>query len=190
MKCSKPLQDVEREYCRDCESNRHYYVQGKALYEYGSVATAIYRFKYKGRKRYGEVFGEEMALNLGEYIQKIGADALVPVPVHPTRERRRGYNQAKVLAETIGNQLNIPVRSDLIRRTRKTKALKTLNPKERLNNLKNAFILDGNGVKLNTIIIVDDIYTTGSTIDAMAKVFLESGVKKVYFVVLAIGEGC
>ncbi|MBQ2400847.1 MAG: ComF family protein [Lachnospiraceae bacterium] len=190
MKCSKPLQDVEQEYCRDCESNRHYYVQGKALYEYGSVVTAIYRFKYKGRKRYGEVFGEEMALYLGEYIQKIGADALVPVPVHPTRERRRGYNQAKVLAETIGNQLNIPVRSDLIRRTRKTKALKTLNPKERLNNLKNAFILDGNGVKLNTIIIVDDIYTTGSTIDAMAKVFLESGVKKVYFVVLAIGEGC
>ena len=190
MKCSKPLRNEEQEYCRDCENNRHYYVQGRALYEYESVASGIYRFKYKGRKRCGDVFGKEMALCLGEYIQRIGADALVPVPVHPARERRRGYNQAKVLADVIGNQLNIPVRTDLIKRTRKTKALKTLNPKERLNNLKNAFILDGNGVKLNTIIIVDDIYTTGSTIDAMAKVFLESGVKKVYFVVLAIGEGC
>ena len=115
---------------------------------------------------------------------------LVPVPVHPARERRRGYNQAKVLADVIGNQLNIPVRTDLIKRTRKTKALKTLNPKERLNNLKNAFILDGNGVKLNTIIIVDDIYTTGSTIDSVAKVFLEAGVKRVYFLTLAVGEGC
>ena len=190
MKCSKPLMDKEREYCRDCESHPHYYVQGRALYEYESVARGIYRFKYKGKKSCGEVFGREMAMHLGDYIQRIGADALVPVPVHPSRERLRGYNQAKVLADTIGSELNIPVRSDLIRRTRKTKALKTLNPKERLNNLKNAFILDGNGVKLNTIIIVDDIYTTGSTIDAMAKVFLESGVKKVYFVVLAIGEGC
>ena len=55
--------------------------------------------------------------------------------------------------------------------------------------MKNAFILDRNGVKLDTVIIVDDIYTTGSTIDSVAKVLLDAGVKKVYFVVLAIGEG-
>ena len=55
--------------------------------------------------------------------------------------------------------------------------------------MKNAFILEGNGVKLNTIIIVDDIYTTGSTIDAVTKVFLDAGVKNIYFVTLAMGEG-
>ena len=101
----------------------------------------------------------------------------------------RGYNQAQVLAEALGKHLNIPVETDLVRRIRNTKALKALNSKERLNNLKNAFILSQNGVKLKTIIIVDDIYTTGSTIDAMSEVLLAAGVRDVYFIALAIGEG-
>ncbi len=189
MKCSKPLLDEEKEYCRDCEKNTHFYVQGRALYEYGSVAKGIYRFKYKGKKRYGEVFGREMALYLGDYIRRIGADALVPVPVYGPKMRRRGYNQAQVLAQSLGRQLDMPVRADLVRRIRNTRALKMLNPKERLNNLKNAFILEGNGVKLNTIIIVDDIYTTGSTIDAMSEVLLAAGVRNIYYIALAIGEG-
>ena len=190
LKCGKQLEEEEQEYCRDCKNAKHLFVQGRALYEYESVAGALYRFKYKGRKEYGRVFGEEMAFFMEDYIRRIQPDALIPVPMYSGKKRIRGYNQAQVLAEAMGEYLNLPVETGLVRRIRNTKALKSLNSKERLNNLKNAFILDGNGVKLNTIVIVDDIYTTGSTIDSVAKVFLEAGVKRVYFLTLAIGEGC
>lgn len=190
LKCGKQLSDELQEYCRDCGEKMHLFIQGRALYDYGTVAGALYKFKYKGKKEYGEIFGEEMAFFLGDYIRRIAPDALVPVPMYPAKERRRGYNQAQVLAESLGKHLNLPVEAGLVKRIRNTKALKALNPKERLNNLKNAFNLVGNGVKLNTIIIVDDIYTTGSTVDAVAEIFLKAGVKNIYFIALAIGEGC
>ena len=189
MKCGKQLIEEEKEFCSDCRKRSHYFLQGRALYDYETVAEAIYRFKYKGKREYGEVFGEEMTFYLEDYIRRIHPDVLVPVPMYPGKVRKRGYNQAQVLAATMGRCLNIPVDVHLVKRTRNTRALKALNPKERLNNLKNAFNLEGNGVKLNTIIIVDDIYTTGSTIDAVAQVFLKAGVKNIYFVTLAIGEG-
>ena len=189
MKCSKQLSDEEQEYCKDCTERDHFYKQGRALFDYRAIDRAIYKFKYKGRKEYGEILGEEMAYFLGDYIHRIKPDALIPVPMYPAKKRVRGYNQAEVLADMLGKYLNVPVRADLVKRVKNTRALKALNRKERLNNLKNAFNLEGNGVKLNTIIIVDDIYTTGSTIDAVAKVFLKAGVENIYFVTLAIGEG-
>lgn len=189
MKCGKQLSREEQEYCGDCGKKRHFFISGRALYDYGTAASAIYRFKYRGRREYGEVFGEEAAWYMGDYIRRLHPDGIVPVPMYEAKQRRRGYNQAEVLAKAIGRQLGIQVMPDLVKRTRNTKALKTLNPKERLNNLKNAFILVGNGVKLNTIIIVDDIYTTGSTVDAVARVLLDAGVENVYFIALAIGEG-
>jgi len=189
LKCGKQLAEEEREYCRDCSVRPHLYRQGRALYDYSTVAGAIYRFKYKGKREYAEVFGEELAYFLGDYIRHIQPDALIPVPMYATKERVRGYNQAKVLAKALGKHLNIPVETDLVRRVRNTRALKTLNSKERLNNLKNAFILSRNSVKLKTIIIVDDIYTTGSTIDAMSEVLLAAGVRNIYYIALAIGEG-
>ncbi len=188
LKCGKHISDAATEYCEDCENRTHFYQGGRALYEYKEVASAVYRFKYGGRQEYAKVFGEEIAFYLGEYILNLKPDALIPVPMYPSKERKRGYNQATLLARVLGKELQIPVYEKVIKRVTNTKPLKFLNPEERLNNLKKAFILEENGVKLSTIIIIDDIYTTGSTVDTMAKVFLESGVRQVYFVTLAIGE--
>ena len=188
LKCGKHISDAAKEYCEDCENRTHFYQGGRALYEYKEVASAVYRFKYGGRQEYAKVFGEEIAFYLGEYILNLKPDALIPVPMYPSKERKRGYNQATLLARVLGKELQIPVYEKVIKRVTNTKPLKFLNPEERLNNLKKAFILEENGVKLSTIIIIDDIYTTGSTVDTMAKVFLESGVRQVYFVTLAIGE--
>ena len=117
------------------------------------------------------------------------ADAIIPVPLHYKRMRQRGYNQAKLFAEALGKAWNIPVKHRLVVRHKNTQPLKQLNPAQRQNNLKKAFKLAQNDVKLKTIIIVDDIYTTGSTIDSVARVFLQAGVHKVFFVTLAIGKG-
>ncbi len=188
MKCGKKLSD-EREYCRDCAHREHAFVRGRALYEYGSVATAIYRFKYRGRREYAAYFGEEAVKVLGSFIREIAPDGLVPVPLHPARMAVRGYNQAELLAREMGKHLEIPVYGKLVRRVRNTMPLKQLNPKERENNLKKAFNMAANDVKLKKIIVIDDIYTTGSTIEAVTDVLLSGGVQDVYFITLACGAG-
>lgn len=188
LKCGKHLESEQEEYCRDCMERKHFYECGRALYDYKTIAKSLYRFKYAGRQGYAEVFGEEVAFYLGGFLRDIQPDALVPVPMHPRKEKLRGYNQSFLLAKAIGEYTEIPVYEGFIGRIRDTKPLKLLNPEERLNNLKKAFILKENGVKLKVVVIIDDIYTTGSTIDEMTKVMLTAGVQKVYFITLAIGE--
>lgn len=188
MKCGKHIADDSREYCKDCDGAVHYYMEGRALYTYKEVAKAIYRFKYGGRQEYAKVFGKEMAYYLGDYIRSVKPDALIPVPLYSHKQRQRGYNQAALLARVLGAELDIPVYENLVIRNKNTKALKLLNPEERLNNLKKAFILMENGVKLNRVIIIDDIYTTGSTMNAVAHTLLRQGTQEIYFVTLAIGE--
>lgn len=188
-RCGKKLADCEAEYCGDCRRRRHLFTAGRALYEYGDIAPALYRFKYEGRREYAGFFGRELAGQLGGYIRSLEPDGLVPIPMYPAKERRRGYNQAGLLAQAMGRELNLPVYPKLVSRIRNTRPLKELNSEERVNNLKRAFNLAKNGVKLKTIILVDDIYTTGSTMDQVSAVLLAGGCQKVYFVTLAIGAG-
>ncbi|MBO5292324.1 MAG: ComF family protein [Lachnospiraceae bacterium] len=187
-RCGKPIKDAEEEYCSDCLKRRHEFDQGAALYEYASVRESIYRFKYMGRQEYKEFYGEEISRYLGRQIREWNADLLLPVPIHAARMRKRGYNQAELLAEEIGRRLSIPVMKKTAWRVRKTVPQKGLNVSERQNNLKKAFKIRQNDVKLKTIIIIDDIYTTGSTIDALAGECRRAGAEKVYFVVLAMGN--
>lgn len=187
-KCGKHLEAEAEEYCDDCKEKTHYYDAGRALYEYASVAQSLYRFKYSGRREYAEVFGEEIAFYLKDFLREIQPDGLLPVPMYPGKERVRGYNQAALLARALGREMHLPVYEGLVQRVRNTKPLKMLNPEERVNNLKKAFILKENGVELKVVVIIDDIYTTGSTIDEIAKVLRRAGVEKIYFITLAIGE--
>lgn len=188
FKCGKHLQDEEQEYCTDCRNAEHVFIMGRALYEYHSVRDAIYRFKYSGRREYARIFAKEMAFYLGDFIKRLKPDGLLPVPIHTARHRERGYNQAAVLAGALGKELGIPVYDNLVVRKVNTKPLKNMSPGERQNSLKKAFILGENVVKLSTVIIIDDIYTTGATVDAVAEVLLTSGPMKIYFITLAIGE--
>jgi ComF family protein len=189
MKCGKMLKSAGLEYCYDCDGKTHIYDRGMALYDYKSISDSIYRFKYKGRREYASFYGEEICKYLGEEIKRLKPDALLPVPIHRKRIRERGYNQAALLAEEMSKGLRIPVMDRLIIRRRRTAPQKDLNERERQNNLKKAFKISQNDVKLNTAIIIDDIYTTGSTIDAVAEELRRAGVLKIYFVALAIGRG-
>lgn len=188
-RCGKKLADEEAEYCGDCRRRQHLFTAGRALYQYEDIASALYRFKYGGRREYALFFGRELAQQLGGYIRGLQPDGLVPVPMYAGKRRRRGYNQAQLLTEALGKELGIPVYPDLVIRNRNTKPLKELNPEERVNNLKKAFNLRQNGVKLKTIILIDDIYTTGSTMDQISAVLLAGGCQKIYSIVLAIGAG-
>lgn len=189
LKCGKPLTHEEQEYCHDCGVHRHLFDRGLALYQYQDVSDSLYRFKYKGRQEYAAYYAFCMALRCRAFIAGCHPDALVPVPIHKSRCHQRGYNQAERLARELSALTGIPVAADLICRVRKTAPMKELSAQERQNNLKRAFKICRNDVKLDTVIIIDDIYTTGSTIDAMSYELRRAGVKRIYFVTLAIGRG-
>ena len=188
MKCGKQINE-QQEYCNDCLKRKHFYLQGKALYDYGSMADSIFRFKYTGRQEYAEFYGKDLYDRYGSWLRAVKPDVLVPVPIHISRKRKRGYNQAELLARELSKHSGIPVNRKLIIRKKKTKPQKDLTVQERQNNLKKAFKICKNDVKLSTIVIIDDIYTTGSTIDDMAKLLMTSGIQKVYYMALAVGRG-
>ena len=114
---------------------------------------------------------------------------LVPVPVSPGRLRQRGYNQALILAQEVSRRTGIPVREDVLYRVSDTRPMKNMGPEERQNNLKKAFQCHGNDVELNSIMLIDDIYTTGATVDACARALYRQGARRVCFLTLAIGDG-
>ena len=188
LKCGKPMKDATAEYCADCVRRKHAYDKGYALFRYRSISGSIYRFKYMGRQEYADYYADQVDKRMGKMLQNLHPDALIPVPMHVEKENKRGYNQAQVLALAIGKRLGIPVETNLICRVRNTVPMKKLDEVQRRNNLKRAFKIARNDVKLLTIIVIDDIYTTGSTIDEISREFRRAGVKRIYFLSLAIGQ--
>ncbi|MBO4347856.1 MAG: ComF family protein [Lachnospiraceae bacterium] len=187
MKCSKHIDSQNEEYCRDCQKNDKSFLRGVALYEYDSVKDSINSFKNNSRPEYGEFYGAQIARYLGDEIRNFEADALIPVPLHRSKMLKRGYNQSEVLAKHLSNRLGIPLINDVLIRCKKTKEQKKLTNLQREKNLRGAFHIAQKGVKLYTVILVDDVYTTGSTLDEASKVLLEAGVGRVYFVTIAVG---
>ncbi|WP_026496420.1 ComF family protein [Butyrivibrio sp. WCD3002] len=188
MKCGKPIKDKTRELCQDCSSTIHYFDRGYSVFRYRSVSGSIYRFKYAGRREYADFYGQKTGEYLGDIIKDIKPDAIIPIPMYAAKMRKRGYNQAAVLAKAIGKSCDVPVYENVIIRTRNTVPMKLLDQQGRRSNLKKAFNIRRNDVKFKCIILIDDIYTTGSTVDAVAKEFRRLGVERIYFVTLAIGQ--
>lgn len=188
-KCGKQLYDENVIFCSDCERVKHIYDGGYALYDYQSMKSSIYRFKYSKRSEYAKYYAKDIFEQLGEEICRIQADALIPVPLHRSRQVKRGYNQAEELAKELSKLMGIPCYSNLVKRVKNTVPQKELDTHERQNNLKKAFLIHSDVVKLNKTIIVDDIYTTGSTVDAVARELRQHGVGNVYYLALCIGEG-
>ena len=153
----------------------------------GSVRGLLHRFKY-GRERW-------LAVSLGGLfvramrdprIAEVSFDALVPVPLHPVKEREREFNQAGLLAGRLSLELGVPVRRWLSR-TRMTPAQAGSGREERMRNLEGAFRVRGTMPPGTRILLVDDVCTTGSTLDACAAALKEGGALEVFAVVVARG---
>lgn len=188
--CGKPLPADWKEYCSDCERHEQWHDGGRGLYLYREpLKESLMRFKFKGRKEYGAYYGHVMCRYGGEFIKQVRPEVIIPVPLHRRKYQKRGYNQAEVLARFISESFSIPLRTDLVVRNRITKAQKELGRKERAANLRRAFAVKEEARGYRSVLLVDDIYTTGSTINAIALKLKECGVKNVYFLSLCIGKG-
>lgn len=149
----------------------------------------MYRFKDGGRREYAAFYAKESERLFGKWIEQKGVEVIVPVPVHKNKKRKRGYNQAEVYAKELGKLTHIPVDTKLLLRVIDTLPQKKLNDKERKKNLKKAFKIGRDGVQWKKVLLVDDIYTTGSTADAASEILKEEGIENIYILSVTIGKG-
>ncbi len=189
-KCGKPIEKETKEYCWDCEQHHHFYDRGVAVWEHGPlVSNAIYQFKYHNRRIYSRFFAKEMVQSNYSIIRRWNIDLIVPIPVSKKRKRQRGYNQTELLAKEISRMLDIPYSAKSLVRVKDTAPQKKLNVRQRKYNLLNAFEWRGEPLSGENILLIDDIYTTGNTIDVCAQIIRKTGAKKVFFLTISIGQG-
>jgi ComF family protein len=166
------------------------YEQGLSLWLHEvMVKESLYRFKYQDRRVYGKFYAEELYRRYKDKLKEWEIECIIPIPLHRRRRRKRGYNQAEIIATYLGNLSHIPVEKDAILRMTETKPQKELSQRERKRNLKNAFCVKKGWKPAKSVLLIDDIYTTGNTIHSVAKVLKEKGVRKVWFLTISIGQG-
>ena len=178
---------AEEELCRTCRERDHDFDQARALFMYSpEVGRMILSFKNKEEKETGICLGKEMAEAFRESLPLWRPSLLVPVPITRAKERKRGYNQAQVLAQELARSWDLPVVSGLLVRERESRQQKELTYTERLGNLREAFRLASTVKSGERIILVDDVITTGSTADVCAKLLKDAGASQVYVAAAAV----
>lgn len=190
MVCGKQLDDELREVCEDCAQKRHYFIRGVAAFSYTrEIKQSMYRFKYDGQREYARFYAELLYKLKGHIIASWKPQVIIPVPLHAGRYRKRGYNQAALVAHRLGRLMNIPVDETLLVRTKNTLPQKALNDRERSKNIKNAFHTAPDIVKYKKILLVDDIYTTGATLDECSQAIKAVHSADIYFAAVCVGRG-
>lgn len=189
-KCGKPIRFQEDEYCHDCRRHLFFYEQGKSVWLHKEpVSTSIYQFKYHNKRYFAAYYAQELYRLYGDWMKRCHIEVIIPVPLHKKRRRKRGYNQAEVLAKELSKRSHIKVNKKAVVRVGETTPQKTLGRGQRKRNLKDAFLVTKHWEREKNVLIVDDIYTTGSTIDALAEKLREKGAEKVWFLTISIGQG-
>jgi ComF family protein len=155
----------------------------------GGVRQAIHRLKYDNRRSLTEILARLMADYWRE--NPMPVDLLVPVPLHPARQRERGYNQAELLARSLGGMIDLPVVITGLRRVRHTPPQMSLSAADRRENVWGAFVYraeagdDDNPISDQRILVIDDVCTTGSTLEACSLALKAAGASAVWGFTLA-----
>lgn len=145
------------------------YAYAAALFFYNSAADyrkIPYRLKYHGDRSVGRYFGKVLGKHLATEEQFRDVDLVVPVPLHWTRKWKRGYNQAEVIASAIAKELHVSACPDMLRRVRRTRTQTKLGVEEKVRNVKDAFETASVKTGASHILLIDDVFTTGSTLHA------------------------
>jgi len=204
MKCGKPTGNSRLEFCRDCARMDHLFDCGRAAFAYtGQIRRSVYRMKFQNRRDYLDFFAEAMTAVGEPYLRLWRPERIVPIPMHVRKRAARGYNQAELLAEKISRLTGIPCDKKLLQCVRYTDSQKELGRSGRLKNLRGSFearppedlaypgysgYLGQPGYLPESVLLVDDVYTTGSTMDEAARALKAAGVRRVFFLVLCTGN--
>jgi ComF family protein len=171
-------------FCSRCDATVATHEHGLGPYEYGgAVAEAIKRLKYHGRTDLGARLGDELA----EFAVRLGRriDVVVPMPIHFTRRRERGFNQSALLAKPIAKRLGVPLDLGRLRRVRPAPPQAELSQLERRRNLEGAFVARVDATRSH-VLLVDDVCTTGTTLAMAEEALYQAGATTVERLVLAV----
>lgn len=182
--CGKPtLYTVNQ--CRDCRGKRFYFVQARAVWRYnGFGKDLIHAFKYENERRLAPILAE---MAFAKITREIFVDRITWVPLHSSRKAERGYNQSELLAREIG-RLSGFIAVPVLKRKRRTEDQNKLPLDKRKDNVKGAFALMADAdadVDNNKILLVDDVYTTGSTVNECSRILKRGGAARVEVLTLA-----
>ena len=180
-------EEIKSHPCGSCLTKKKYFTMGRALgYYEGPLREAIHRWKYQGKTYLSPLFGKWMAEGLSRYWDTSPPDFLIPVPLHPQRLRERGFNQALLLARELSLHTGIPCRKQALRKRSPTVPQVTLNGKERERGVRGVFHLaEGEELEGGRVLLIDDVYTTGATVNECSRVLLAGGAARVDVLTLA-----
>jgi ComF family protein len=184
--CGRPLPALTKKegeplLCLACQDRTYAFERTRsfALYE-GAVVRAILLLKFEQIEPLGAWFAERLAELVNAEGDALAADVVVPVPLHRERQRERGYNQAALLSKPLAKELRLPHKAVLLMRTRARPDKQVLSLEERWESVRGAFATrPGSQVDNLRVLLVDDVLTTGATLDACARALRDAGAKSV-----------
>lgn len=186
--CSSPLQQTHTALCGHCQKNNPAFHSSHIPFRYEStIQQWIKNFKFNNDLIKGKVLSDLFCETLSDN-KPLLPEVLIPVPLHPSRIRQRGYNQALFLARTISKKTGIPVDHSIIRKIKKTPPQHKLDQQTRLTNIRNAFSLAGQ-CNYQHIAIIDDVVTTTATVNEVSRLLTEQGVEKIQVWAIARSTG-
>ncbi len=187
--CARPMASpvTPVHVCGDCLLDPPPFASARALLIYREeIFQVIHQMKYGPKPYLARFFGELMGRVFAPAVNGLAPDGLLPVPLHPKRLRQRGFNQASLMARRIERHTGIPVREEFMERSRWTPPQVGLSRADREANVRGAFrVRDPHQVRGKRWLLVDDVFTTGSTLREAAKVLRRAGASQVHVVVLA-----
>lgn len=187
--CAVPFDGIgdDMHICENCLRKRPYFKSISAPYIYSnSLSTAVHLFKYQGKRSVSKALGRLLAGFALDWWDRSKKDyVIIPVPLSPRRLRARGFNQSLVLSRYVSKAIKLPVDCMSLRRIKDTPPQSILNKEEREKNVKDVFKVIGNDLKGKNVILVDDVATTGNTLNECARALKKCGVKEVICLVLA-----
>ncbi len=179
--------EIQNHPCSACTIHRRYFTIARALGAFeGSLQAAIHRWKYEGKTHLTPFFAEWIAGGLNRYWELNSLDLLIPVPLHPQRLRERGFNQGLLLVKELSRRTGIPYLRTILKKKKPTLPQVNLSGVERERGLRGTFhVIEKQELSGKSVLLVDDVYTTGATVNECSKVLLRGGAKKVDVLTLA-----
>lgn len=174
-------------FCGPCTLRKRSFHMARALgYYEGTLRLAIHQWKYQQKTSLTSFFGEILGKGFYRYWDPSSIDLLVPVPLHPKRLRERGFNQSLLLVKALSDRTGIPYQKRLLRKIHPTPPLMELRAGEREKVIKGSFrVMKKREIEGKYILLVDDVYTTGATVNECAKALLAGGAARVDVFTLA-----
>ncbi|NPV27627.1 MAG: ComF family protein [Firmicutes bacterium] len=178
-------------FCLDCQMSRPTYTLARAVGPYeGRLKEVVHRLKYQKKRWLARPLGQLIAEAVQGEPAFGAAEVVVPVPLHQAKYRRRGFNQAELLGQTLARELGLPFGKGALVRLIDTPAQTELGREERQHNLTGAFaVKQPTMVREKRVLLVDDVLTTGSTAGECSRVLMEAGARQVLVAVVAAGRG-